>query len=258
MEATVTSGAMRHFSRRSRGWKVLCLLLLALPLPSQGLEFAASRSSYPTEGQTSGLADAIRNRIEAGRTRGQWAAAGDVILAVRALPRFYVERGWEEVWLSAGELTPGATEFLNFLRRADEEGLRPEDYHLQVIDSLRWNREDNTESDLRRQVDLEILLSDAFLVLGSHLLQGRVNPVSIDPEWLANRRNVSMGQVLEEAAATGDFAEALENLLPPQAGYSGLKTALSTLRHSETEPSSAGISGGEPQTFSWMRRGMVQ
>ena len=192
-------------------------LLMAIPSPTE------------CQVQTPALADAIRNRIEAGTTRGEWTAAGEEILAVRALPQVYTERGFSEIWTSGGRMTPGANRFLAYLRRADEEGLRPEDYHLQTIDSLRSTAHQLPGPETRRQVDLELLLSDAFLVFGSHLLQGRVNPVSINPEWLANRRNADMSQVLSESAAEDGFVDALVALLPRQPGYANLREALSRL-----------------------------
>jgi murein L,D-transpeptidase YcbB/YkuD len=180
--------------------------------------------------QTPALADAIRNRLEAGTIRGEWTAAGEEILAVRALPEVYAERGFYEIWVSGGRMTSAAILFLAYLRRGDEEGLRPEDYHLQTIDSLLSTSHSLPGPETRRQVDLELLLSDAFLVFGSHLLQGRVNPVSINPEWLANRRNANMSRVLSEAAETGEFVDALVGLLPLQPGYGKLKRTLSHFR----------------------------
>lgn len=199
-----------------------------------GLLFSAVAMSGPGAwfggGQSPVLADAIRNRLEAGSNRGEIRAAGDLILAARALPLVYGERGFSPIWFSGDQLSAGTGRFLRSLREGDVEGLRPEDYHLATIDSLRGASPDNEEEELGRRVDLELLLSDAFLVYGSHLLQGRVNPVSINPEWLANRRNADMGRVLTEAVATGDFQGALEALLPRQAGYGRLKEALARFR----------------------------
>ncbi|NNM03550.1 MAG: L,D-transpeptidase family protein [Gemmatimonadetes bacterium] len=184
------------------------------------------------QGQTSDLSDAIRNRLEAGRSRGEWSAAGEKILAVRALPQVYADREFSEIWVADGRTTPGALQFLGYLRRAEEEGLRPEDYHLQVIDSLLSNRGGPPQDEMRRRIDLELLLTDAYLIFGSHLLQGRVDPVTINAEWLANRRNADLGRVLMDAAEGGAFVEALRALLPRHPGYSALKLTLARMRAS--------------------------
>jgi murein L,D-transpeptidase YcbB/YkuD len=203
-------------------WKVVGASILVLVM-------AYPRAAMPQD-QVPSLADAIRNRLEAGASFGEWMAAGERIMALRALPQVYSERGFSEIWVSGGQMTPGAARFLAYLRRGDEDGLRPEDYHLGIIDSLRAGLQAIEGPEIQGQVDLELLLSDAFLVFGSHLLQGRVNPVSINPEWLANRRSLDMGRVLQDAAATGEFKEALEALLPRQAGYAEIKGALARLR----------------------------
>jgi hypothetical protein len=81
-------------------------------------------------GQTSTLSDAIRNRLEAGRGRGEWTTAEEEILAVRALPQVYLNRGFAEIWFTNGRPSDEASSFVEFLRAGDEGGLRPEGYHL--------------------------------------------------------------------------------------------------------------------------------
>jgi murein L,D-transpeptidase YcbB/YkuD len=79
-------------------------------------------------------------------------------------------------------------------------------------------------------VDLDLLLTDAYLTFGSHLLQGRVNPATLQPEWLANRRSVDMAAHLQDALASGDIDAALEALRPRQQGYRVLRRLLARLR----------------------------
>ena len=158
--------------------------------------FLSAVSVAGLSGQDTSLGDPVRNRIEAGLTRGEFTAAGEGLLARRALPEFYLNREFREVWLDAEDPGSAAQRFMDFLRLAYREGLTAEDYHLTAIDSLRSHAEESPEAELLRRVDLELLLTDAYLVFGSHLLQGRVDPVSINPVWLANRRSVNMAQVL--------------------------------------------------------------
>ena len=120
------------------------------------------------------------------------------------------------------------------IRGADREGLDPLDYHLAAIErTLRaldatGARKNPEETAL--WVDLDLLLSDAFLIYGSHLLSGRVKPETIDPEWLANRRGADLSLVLQKALDSGQITETLEGLHPPQPGYSRLKDALANYR----------------------------
>ena len=74
--------------------------------------------------------------------------------------------------------------------------------------------------------DFDLLASDAFMLLGSHLLSGRVNPETIHSEWLANRRGADFAAVLDTALSGRGVAVTLEGLLPPQPGYARLRSAL--------------------------------
>jgi murein L,D-transpeptidase YcbB/YkuD len=74
------------------------------------------------------------------------------------------------------------------------------------------------------------LLTDAFLIYGSHLVSGRVNAERIDPQWFANRREVDLVQVLEEALNSNEIEKALKSLLPLHPGYNKLRKALAHYR----------------------------
>jgi hypothetical protein len=75
-----------------------------------------------------------------------------------------------------------------------------------------------------------LLLTDAFLLYGSHLLSGRINPETIDPEWFANRRGSDLSMVLEHALTENRIEEILIELAPSQSGYATLRRALGHYR----------------------------
>src|SRR4029077_3744405 len=81
-----------------------------------------------------------------------------------------------------------------------------------------------------RWAELDLLLTDAFLVYGAHLLAGRVNPAPLRPECLSHRRSADIAAVLEAALASGNVSAALETLVPPQPGYRRLREALAHYR----------------------------
>src|SRR5205814_4881664 len=76
----------------------------------------------------------------------------------------------------------------------------------------------------------DLLLTDAFLVYGAHLLAGRVNPETLRPEWVSNRRTADIAVVMEAALTSGNIAATLEGLDPPEAGYRRLREALARYR----------------------------
>jgi murein L,D-transpeptidase YcbB/YkuD len=204
------------------------------------LVLALSAFSSPA-GQT--LADQadelIRTRIEAAGTPPQITAGHELICASAALPLFYERRGYRLAWSGENGPLPRADALLAAVGEAESEGLRPNDYHLKsarrLIQDVRGSWGSQGPHLLHRMVELDLLLTDAFLVYGSHLLMGRVNPETIDPEWVASRRQADMAEILQAALEDGSVPESLENLLPPQSGYARLRQALAQHRAIERD-----------------------
>lgn len=176
------------------------------------------------------VAEHIRTRIEAAGIVADLQAGGEPVYASAVLPSFYVRRLYRPAWSDARGLSRLADDLVRALRRADLEGLRAEDYHLAGLDSvLAKVRADNLRDRVLapdRWAELDLLLTDAFLVYGAHLLAGRVDPETLRPEWVAHPRSADIAAVLEAALASGNIAGALETLPPPQAGYRRLREAL--------------------------------
>jgi murein L,D-transpeptidase YcbB/YkuD len=123
-----------------------------------------------------------------------------------------------------------AHELVVALDDASAHGLWPGGYHEEVLEELlaRSERPGNGSSLLL--ADLDLLLTDAFLLYASHLVSGRVDPETLDPEWIAVRREVDLVTLLEEAVRDGRVAAALAELAPDHPGYRRLQDALSLHR----------------------------
>ena len=176
------------------------------------------------------VAERIRTRIEAAGVVAELRAGGEPVYASVVLPSFYERRLYRPAWSDAGGPTRLADDLVAALRRADLEGLRSEDYHLAGIEAvLAAVRADDKHGPALapdRWAELDLLLTDAFLVYGAHLLGGRVNPETLNPQWVANGRTADIAVVLEAALASGDIPGAIETLVPSQYGYRRLREAL--------------------------------
>ncbi len=169
----------------------------------------------------------VRGRMEAMANGGRASAGGERLHAVHALPRFYEARGFGLAWEGEGAApSPNLQSLLESIDNAGEHGLDPDDYHRTALRELLAGPLD----DERTRVELDLLATDAFLVLGSHLLHGRVNPETIDPEWIANRRSTRMDSVLAEALPGGRVEATLAELAPRQPRYRFLMEAAARLR----------------------------
>lgn len=172
----------------------------------------------------------LRMRLEAPEAEAAAAlsAGGERVQAAASLRRFYLARDFALAWHSAdGRPTKPAHELLQALSDSAADGLHPADYHRAALETL-LARQDGGEGLV---VDRELLLTDAYLLLASHLLAGRVDPVRIDNEWHAQRREVDLVAHLTQALSAGDVPESLQALRPAQPGYARLRTAL--LRYRE-------------------------
>ena len=95
-----------------------------------------------------------------------------------------------------------------------------------MLDTVREDAATGRPTDPDRLARLDLLLTDAFLLYGSHLLSGRVDPETLHPRWEATRRGADLATVLDDALASRKVARALQRLAPTQDGYRRVREAL--------------------------------
>ncbi len=190
---------------------------------------------------SSDLSERLRSRIEAGEQTPHIVGESK-IYCIKAALDFYERRTFRPAWCGRKGPLPIANELLKALQNSFKHGLQPTDYHYNAIKEKLGQPVRNMSVDAA--VDIELLLTDAFMLYGSHLLSGQVNPETIDSEWFANRRGADMATVLEEAIEKNTVAESLEKLAPPQSGYRMLRDALQRYRRIAKEGGWGSIAGG--------------
>jgi len=176
----------------------------------------------------------LRNRVEAAGIPPKITVGEELIYSSAVLPIFYERRAYWPAWSSEKGPLPQAYVLISAIKKADQEGLTPQDYHCVKIETLinevRENLLNKRPLNLNRLVDIDILLTDAFLIYASHLLAGRIDPETIDPEWRADRREADLAEILQKALESSEIKIALFRLLPPQPGYARLKETLAQYR----------------------------
>ncbi len=178
------------------------------------------------------VAERIRQHIEAAGIPAQMIVRGETILAESSLPDFYLRRLYLPAWSEGGQPTERAWEMSRIIREVSAEGLVPEHYHSRPIEALLTEVEGRgrRRANENALTELDLLLTDAFLVLSSHFLNGRINPVTIDAEWKAKRRDADPVGTLERALAAESLEAELRKLLPYGDEYTGLRKALARYR----------------------------
>jgi len=157
--------------------------------------------------------DGLINRIEALQAGYPVSVLESRLYAKEALTRFYEAREYTLAW----EDRRNRQELLEAIREVADDGLNPGDYHYETLAALALKDLNNTAEEF--QTDLDLVLSDAFLLLASHLHHGKVNPTTIHAEWTANRQQREMQPVLAEALASSTVYNTLQDLKPRSSAY---------------------------------------
>jgi murein L,D-transpeptidase YcbB/YkuD len=150
-------------------------------------------------------------------------AALGVRLAARGdAARFYAMRNGAPAWTEDGRLNRQARDLIAALQGAAGHGLDPNFYHLpalaQAIDErgrIVRGREDETDA----------VLTDAFLIYASHLLNGHVDPAALEEDVERTVEARDLAADLNAALARDGAADLLEALAPQHPQYRLLREA---------------------------------
>jgi len=229
-------------SRRHRpGWAARCdgcrsgsRLGQWLAVAVAVVTFGSAAASLAAVEPMAGVADLIRNHLVEEGGALLFTRAGAVLHDPLSVEQFYRQRAFVPAWSEGLQPSPNADVLVAAIRGAAEEGLDPDHYHIAEVTELlaiaRRASPPETTPPAALLADLDLLLTDAFLLLGCHYSSGCVNPVAVASEWYARRRPVDMGGVLEEALRGGRVEETLQRLLPLSPAYQRLRAALERYR----------------------------
>lgn len=212
----------------------LCLrfVLAAICAVLAGEAGALERS--PLESLSDQVSEVILKRLHSGRNPEPAICMGESLCLLDRLRVFYGERLFRPVWSGQDGPFPVGEDVIRELGNADLEGLRPEDYHLSALESLlrelRAGQVRDAPPNPEKLADLDLLLTDAFLMYASHLLRGKVNPKTLETQWYLQRRKGDPSAPLEAALHSHLIKETLQGLHPPYAGYGRLRQALAHYR----------------------------
>ena len=164
-------------------------------------------------------------------------AAGGEILSPDLLT-LYGRRGFRPIWAAESGIRSEADTLLVLIRNAERHGLDPARYHERALSQLLRGRRDRFFSapvDPDLLTDLDLLLSDAYLVLGLHLAAGCFNPHDLDAEWFLHKNEADMVTRLNGAAEAGELLADLHRLPPQEPDYHRLVEAYGYYRQLAAE-----------------------
>lgn len=164
----------------------------------------------------------IRRFIENKEPNEDYYIEGEKLYASISLPKFYVEDKFHPAWFLKKDFSK-AFEMLEFINNLIFHGLPPKNYHQKIIEQ--------NLNDLKKDSSLilnpyflahtDILLSDAFFIIASHLYHGKVDAESLKAQWdiqRGNKRLVLVNELyrLQENESINSF---FMPYYPPHPGY---------------------------------------
>jgi murein L,D-transpeptidase YcbB/YkuD len=194
---------------------VRAILILLLSLAG-----AAASAAAPSDG----VAGLLRERLT--DSGGALSAHGERLTTARTLAAVYGARDHAPLWLDAGDWAARVEALRWAVRGAAARGLRPVDYHRDALAAL----PEAVPTDPAAAAEAELLLSDTFLLLASHLQRGRTDPVSVAPVWTLPPQDDETPARLVDAVTTGRIESTLAALDPDHPDYARLVAALARLR----------------------------
>lgn len=144
------------------------------------------------------------------------------IYAVFSVKNIYMSNEFRTLWNKNNEIA----QFITEIENAWEEGLNPQDYHIERI------RELNLISVLTpgQWAERDILLTDAYLLYASHLLSGKVDPVSLNAGWHVSRREGDPVALFNATIRSNNYNSSIKSLVPANRPYESMKRMLIKFR----------------------------
>ncbi|HEY6527719.1 MAG TPA: L,D-transpeptidase family protein [Cellvibrionaceae bacterium] len=149
---------------------------------------------------------------------------GEPLAQEPILSAYYTEHP-DPIWYTQAAY-PKRQKLLAFISSIADEGLLPQDYHLNALVA-------NCGGEIMTrglQKNCDLVLSDGFLTLANHLANGKVNPTSLTPEWKTQTKLVDLGPLLGEVGKGVDAVDLVVSLRPKSAEYQAIRAEIPKLR----------------------------
>lgn len=187
---TLTAVTTAPLALRAKVWGLLLVATLAsasplaaqpvLPRPAPPTPTLA-RPAATLLPAANPVTEALRERVEIINAGGSVSIDGEPLFASRTLGKLYSENAYTPLWDRARLVS-----LIEVLKDIEDDGLRPEDYHLKPLQAL-LQRKPLRPID---QAKLDLLATDAYALVLYHLYFGKVDPVSLDANWNFSGRDI--------------------------------------------------------------------
>jgi len=176
-------------------------------------------SAFATAGGD--LSQSIRLFIGNKTIDSRYTIQEEYLYSGELLNQFYLGRMFEPAWFNNNTLSQNGYDLLNYIRQIDRHGLEPLDYHLAPIGKFVEKAQSFATMSTEEMMHLDILLTDAYIILGSQLYYGKVDPSKEGTNWMMEPKEAELriDQKLEKALAHNNISLALDSLVPRYSSY---------------------------------------
>lgn len=194
-----------------------------------GIALAALLGGTSSRAHAATVAEEVR--LDLAATASSPLAGSELLYARATLARIYAARGFAPGWVDPNGPMADAQAMTQTVLDSRADGLDPDDYHLAAIRRLLADdyQAMSPPQRTRRLAALELLLSDAFLMLADDELHGRVDPATFAPRRPGEPDDAN-AKALETALAGAPPGPLIDALLPQGTDYFGMRSALARLR----------------------------
>ncbi len=184
----------------------------------------------------------LEDKILAEETQGTIIVEGIELFSQVELPKFYTNREFELAWTSQ----KNKRDLIESLESSYDEGLSPEDYHLDRIRKL-MAKSDKAKLSKTETAEFDLLMTDALILYASHLLDGKLEQSDIRKKWDVERNSgpANPDSLLTITLHNQNIKQVLEDFKPHHYMYNLMKFHLKRLRKESAEGGWPRVSDGE-------------
>ncbi len=176
-----------------------------------------------TQVQSYNLPTTLKTLLEQHTSPAEQSEVGLQLSQKPLLLEFYQQRDYQPAWVIDYRSAELISQLLSAINSAEEDGLDSsyQGYHKNRILQL------SQPASLNEQARLDMLLTDAFMALGTHLYHGIAYKTEADTLYRTLKaQQINLPQLLEDALQHAQVKQQLANLAPAHTRYRNLKKAL--------------------------------
>lgn len=215
-------------AKKSKITKILLFFLIFTFNPYLSANLSERPKLKLPSSLSASVGEEIRRALEKGAASFQLASRAEMTAAGASLLHFYEDSDCRPVWSDEDGTNSQALLLIAAIRQSAGDGLDIHDpnYNLQSILALMRSDTISKNSPVVL-AQLDILLTDAYMMLGKDLYYGLLPHTVDNGKWMiAKKPSVDMAFRLRKALQEGRVKESLEQLSPSLRGYQALRNVM--------------------------------